>query len=72
MINAIMQSPEWKHTAIFLTWTTSAGSTITSAAAPDVSATGRGAADRGQPLRRRGAVFHDTSDFTSVLRVHGG
>jgi phospholipase C len=34
MINAIMQSPEWKHTAIFLTWDDFGGFYDHAAAAP--------------------------------------
>jgi phospholipase C len=69
-INAIMQSPEWKHTAIFLTWD-DFGGFYDHVPPPHVDIYGYG--PRApllviSPYARAGDVFHETSDFTSVLR----
>ncbi len=70
MINAIMQSAEWKHTAIFLTWD-DFGGFYDHVPPPHLDVYGDGPRVPLiviSPYARRGAIFHDTSDFTSVLR----
>jgi phospholipase C len=69
-INAIMRSPEWKHTAIFLTWD-DFGGFFDHVPPPHVDIYGYG--PRApllviSPYARPGYVFNGTSDFTSVLR----
>ncbi len=76
-VNAIMNSPEWKHTAIFLTWD-DFGGFYDHVAPPHVDIYGYGPRVPLvviSPYAKRGSVFHGTSDFTSVLRfieeLHG-
>ncbi len=69
-VNAIMQSPEWTHTAIFLTWD-DFGGFYDHVPPPhlDVYVDGpRVPLIVISPYAQRGTVFHGTSDFTSVLR----
>ncbi len=77
MINAIMQSPEWEHTAIFLTWD-DFGGFYDHVAPPHVDLYGFGPRVPMlviSPYAKQGSVFHGESDFTSVLRfieeLHG-
>jgi len=68
-INTIMESPEWKHTAIFLTWD-DFGGFYDHVAPPHLDVYGDGPRVPLvviSPYAKRGDVFHDTSDFTSVL-----
>ena len=70
MVNTIMQSPEWKHTAIFLTWD-DFGGFYDHAPPPHIDVYGDGPRVPLvviSPYAKRGTVFHGTSDFTSVLR----
>jgi phospholipase C len=76
-IDAIMRSPEWKHTAIFLTWD-DFGGFYDHVPPPHVDVYGYGPRVPLlviSPYARSGHVFHETSDFTSVLRfiekLHG-
>jgi phospholipase C len=76
-IDAIMRSPEWKHTAIFLTWD-DFGGFYDHVPPPHVDVYGYGPRVPLlviSPYARPGHVFHETSDFTSVLRfiekLHG-
>jgi phospholipase C len=69
-LNAIMQSPAWKHTAIFLTWD-DFGGFYDHVAPPHLDLYGDG--PRApllviSPYAKRSSVFHRTSDFSSVLR----
>ncbi len=69
-LNAIMQSPAWKHTAVFLTWD-DFGGFYDHVAPPHVDLYGYG--PRApllviSPYARPSFVFHETSDFSSVLR----
>ncbi len=69
-INAIMQSPEWAHTAIFLTWD-DYGGFYDHVPPPHVDIYGYGPRVPLlviSPYARRGFIFHETSDFSSVLR----
>src|SRR5438046_1068683 len=70
MINAIGQSPYWRHTAIFLTWD-EFGGFYDHVAPPHVDIYGDGPRVPLlviSPYAKRGFIFHETSDFTSVLR----
>jgi phospholipase C len=70
MVNTIMESPEWKHTAIFVTWD-DFGGFYDHVPPPHVDVFGYGPRVPLiviSPYARQGAVFHGTSDFTSVLR----
>jgi phospholipase C len=69
-INAIMQSPEWGHTAIFLTWD-DYGGFYDHVPPPHVDIYGYGPRVPLlviSPYARQGFIFHETSDFSSVLR----
>ncbi len=69
-INAIMQSPEWSHTAIFLTWD-DYGGFYDHVPPPHVDIYGYGPRVPLlviSPYARGGFIFHETSDFSSVLR----
>ena len=69
-IDAIMQSPQWKHTAIFLTWD-DFGGFYDHVPPPHVDIYGYGPRVPLlviSPYAKRGSVFHETSDFSSVLR----
>jgi phospholipase C len=70
MVNAIMQSPDWKHTAVFITWD-DFGGFYDHVPPPHVDLYGYG--PRApllvlSPYAKPGFVFHETSDFSSVLR----
>jgi phospholipase C len=76
-IDALMKSPGWKHTAIFLTWD-DFGGFYDHVPPPHVDVYGYG--PRApllviSPYAKPGFVFSETSDFTSVLRfieeLHG-
>jgi phospholipase C len=69
-VNAIMQSPAWEHTAVFITWD-DFGGFYDHVPPPHVDLYGYG--PRApllviSPYARPGFVFHETSDFSSVLR----
>jgi phospholipase C len=69
-VNAIMQSPAWKHTAVFITWD-DFGGFYDHVPPPHVDLYGYG--PRApllviSPYAKPGFVFHETSDFSSVLR----
>lgn len=69
-INAIMESPDWRSTAIFLTWD-DFGGFYDHVPPPHVDMYGMGPRVpllMIGPYARRGAVFSDTSEFSSVLR----
>ena len=77
MIDAIGTSPYWRHTAIFLTWD-DFGGFYDHVPPPHVDVYGYGPRVPLlliSPYAKRGFVFHETSDFTSVLRfierLHG-
>ena len=68
-INAIMQSKYWKHTAIFLTWD-DFGGFFDHVPPPHVDIYGYGPRVPLlviSPYARKSSIFHETSDFTSVL-----
>lgn len=68
-INAIMQSKYWAHTAIFLTWD-DFGGFFDHVPPPHVDIYGYGPRVPLlviSPYARSGYIFHETSDFTSVL-----
>jgi phospholipase C len=69
-INAIMASPDWAHTAIFLSWD-DFGGFYDHVAPPHVDIYGDGPRVPLvviSPYARPGSVFHETSDFSSVLK----
>jgi phospholipase C len=69
-INAIMRSPAWKHTAVFLTWD-DFGGFYDHVAPPHVDLYGDGPRVPLlviSPYAKRSFVFHQTGDFSSVLR----
>jgi phospholipase C len=69
-INAIMQSPAWKHTAIVLTWD-DFGGFYDHVPPPHVDVYGMGPRVPAiiiSPWSRAGSIFHETADFSSVLR----
>jgi len=70
MVNAIMQSPEWKHTAIFMTWD-DFGGFYDHVPPPHVDIYGYGPRVPLiviSPYARPGAIFSEVGDFSSVLR----
>jgi phospholipase C len=70
MINAIMRSRDWKHTAIFLTWD-DFGGFYDHVPPPHVDIYGYGPRVPLiviSPYARAGTVFSEVSDFSSVLR----
>jgi phospholipase C len=76
-INAIMRSPEWENTAIFLTWD-DFGGFYDHVPPPHVDVYGMGPRVPLlviSPWAKRGFVFNETSEFSSVLRfiekLHG-
>jgi phospholipase C len=74
MVNAIMQSRYWKHTAIFLTWD-DFGGFYDHVAPPHLDVYGDGPRVPLlviSPYARPHYVFDQTSDFTSVLRFMEG
>lgn len=69
-LNAIMQSPEWRHTAVILTWD-DFGGFYDHVPPPHVDIYGYGPrvpAILISPWARGGAVWSETADFSSVLR----
>jgi phospholipase C len=77
IISAIMRSPLWESSAIILTWD-DWGGWYDHVAPPQVDRDGYGFRVPAliiSPYARRGLVFHETSDFTSILkfieRLHG-
>jgi phospholipase C len=76
-INTIMRSPDWAHTAIFMTWD-DFGGFYDHVPPPHLDIYGDGPRVPLlviSPYARPGFIFHETSDFTSVLRfieeLHG-
>ena len=70
MINAIMRSPEWEHTAIFLTWD-DFGGFYDHVPPPHVDIYGYGPRVPLlviSPYAKPGAIFTRVSDFSWVLR----
>jgi phospholipase C len=70
MVNAIMRSPEWRNTAIFLTWD-DFGGFYDHVPPPHVDIYGYGPRVPLiviSPYARRGYVFSDVADFSSMLR----
>jgi phospholipase C len=70
-INAIMQSPDWKSTAIVLTWD-DFGGFYDHVNPPHVDIYGMGPRAPAiviSPWAKRGAILHDTTDFSSVLKL---
>jgi phospholipase C len=69
-MNGLMQSPEWEHTAVFLTWD-DFGGFYDHVPPPHLDIYGDGPRVPLlviSPYAKRGAIFHETSDFSSVLR----
>jgi phospholipase C len=69
-LNALMRSPDWKHTAVFLTWD-DFGGFYDHVPPPHIDIYGDG--PRApliviSPWAKRGSIYHGTSDFSSVLR----
>ena len=70
MVNAIMRSPEWRNTAIFLTWD-DFGGFYDHVPPPHVDIYGYGPRVPLiviSPYARRGFVFSEVADFSSMLR----
>jgi phospholipase C len=77
IISAIMRSPVWESSAIILTWD-DWGGWYDHLAPPQIDRDGYGFRVPAliiSPYARRGMVFHETADFTSILkfieRLHG-
>jgi phospholipase C len=77
IISAIMRSPLWESSAIVLTWD-DWGGWYDHVAPPQIDRDGYGFRVPAliiSPYARRGLVFHETADFTSILkfieRLHG-
>ncbi len=77
IINAVMQSPEWERTAIFLTWD-DFGGFYDHVPPPHVDVYGFGPRVPLlviSPYAKRGFIFSEVADFSSVLRfietLHG-
>ena len=71
MINAIMRGPDWKRTAIVLTWD-DFGGFYDHVPPPHVDVYGMGPRVPAlviSPWARRGYIFHETTEFSSVLRM---
>jgi phospholipase C len=69
-INALMRSPDWAHTAIFLSWD-DFGGFYDHVPPPHVDIYGDGPRVPLlviSPYARPGAIFHETGDFSSVLK----
>lgn len=69
-LNAIMRSPEWKHTAVVLTWD-DFGGYYDHVPPPHVDIYGYGPRVPAiviSPWSRPGAIWSETADFSSVLR----
>ena len=70
-LNAIMQSPQWKHTAVVLTWD-DFGGYYDHVPPPHVDIYGYGPRVPAiilSPYARPGFVFNGTADFSSVLKM---
>jgi phospholipase C len=70
-LNAIMQGPQWKHTAVVLTWD-DFGGFYDHVPPPHVDIYGYGPRVPAiilSPYSRPGFIFSETSDFSSVLRM---
>jgi phospholipase C len=77
IISAVMRSPLWESSAIILTWD-DWGGWYDHVAPPQVDRDGYGFRVPAliiSPYARRGLIFHETADFTSILkfieRLHG-
>ena len=73
VVNAIMRSPAWDRTAIFLTWD-DFGGFYDHVPPPHLDIYGYGPRVPLlviSPYARRGHIFNETSDFSSVLRFIG-
>jgi phospholipase C len=77
MLNALMASPDWRHTAVFLTWD-DFGGFYDHVPPPHVDVYGYGPRVPLlviSPWAKPGAIYSETADFTSVLRfieeLHG-
>jgi phospholipase C len=71
MLNAIMRSPTWERTAVVLTWD-DFGGFYDHVPPPHVDIYGMGPRVPAliiSPWARRGHVFHETSEFSSVLKL---
>ena len=70
-LNAIMQSPEWKHTAVVLTWD-DFGGFYDHVPPPHLDIYGYGPRVPAiviSPWSKPGAIFSETADFSSVLKL---
>lgn len=70
-LNAIMRSPEWRHTAIVLTWD-DFGGFYDHVPPPHLDIYGYGPRVPAiiiSPWARSGAIWSETSDFSSVLKL---
>jgi phospholipase C len=71
MLNALMRSPEWRHTAVVVTWD-DFGGFYDHVRPPHVDLFGFGPRVPMlliSPWARRGLVTHDTLEFSSVLKM---
>jgi phospholipase C len=71
MLNAIMQSPQWKRTAVVLTWD-DFGGFYDHVPPPHVDIYGMGPRVPAliiSPWARPGFIFHETAEFSSVLKM---
>jgi phospholipase C len=71
MLNALMRSPEWRHTAVVITWD-DFGGFYDHVRPPHVDLFGFGPRVPMlliSPWARRGLVTHDTLEFSSVLKM---
>jgi phospholipase C len=70
MVDAIMRSPMWEDTALFLTWADDGGffDHVPPAPGRRVRVRNPGADDRAQPVGPPSAVSHELGEFSSVLR----
>jgi phospholipase C len=70
-LNALMQSPDWKHTAIVLTWD-DFGGFYDHVPPPHVDIYGYGPRVPAiiiSPWVRPGSIYSETTDFSSVLKM---
>jgi len=71
LVNAAMQSPDWEHTAIFISWD-DWGGFYDHVPPPQVDQYGLGFRVPGlviSPYARRGYIDHKTASFESWLRI---
>jgi phospholipase C len=71
MLNAIMRSPSWRRTAVILTWD-DFGGYYDHVPPPHVDIYGMGPRVPAlviSPWAKRGFIFHETSEFSSVLKL---